>query len=146
MALNFQINVPTTAGRTATVREFTDEFKAEFAEAWGYLAENPTHTMSVEFPDAATRDAWFDNCKAYGMTLADKVNIRRVKGTDSMNTDHGKLTFAMELDSVREARNAEKREAAAKVEARRAAGEVITKGRPKKGTPAHFDNVPETDK
>lgn len=139
MTLNFALNVPTTPGRTATVREYSDEFIGEFVDAWSILSVQPKgSSLSVEFADADARNKWFDDAKAYGASFETPVHIRRIKGTGSMLPEHGKLTFSMETMDEHAARIAEKKEAVDTTPARewlRTNGhEVSNRGR----VPAHL--------
>jgi hypothetical protein len=100
MELNFTLITPKAnekTAREAKTREFSNELIGQFVEAWMALLQSPKGSvLSVEFPDAKTRNEWFDDMKAYGLTYDTPVRISRIKGTDSMHPDHGKLTFTME--------------------------------------------------
>lgn len=97
MALNFTLVAPAEVEKVAKVRTFSDELQAEFTEAFMALSVAPKGSvLTVEFPDAETRNKWFDEAKAFGLTWDTPVRIQRVKGTESMSPNHGKLAFTME--------------------------------------------------
>jgi len=105
MALTF---TPITAGTTGKVikeDKFTPEFIAEFDEAWEHLKKGTSVGLSVEFPTHEARENWFNLAVAYGRRQG--VSVTRVKGTDSMNKDHGRLSFKMESLEEKERRVAE---------------------------------------
>jgi len=100
MELNFTLITPKPnekAVRTVKTREYSDEFIGQFVEVWGGLSVAPKGSViSVEFPNAQSRNEWFDMAKEYGKTFDTAVHVQRVKGTESMHPDHGKLTITME--------------------------------------------------
>jgi hypothetical protein len=129
MALQFTPVVPTKTAVPTGV-QFDEEFVNDFSDALNYLIQNKDHHLMVEFPSAAERDTWFLKAKSFGERRQDGVvHVRRIKGSDSMNKDHGKLTFTMELGDDRDKRRMAAAEYKADLEARRAAGETIRKGR-----------------
>lgn len=125
MALDF---TPITAGATGKVVKedsFTPEFVAEFTEAWEHLKSGNSLGLSVVFPDAKTRDDWFNRAVAYGKR--EGVAVTRVKGTDSMNKEHGKLSFKMEDTKARDQRVADQAAKAQRVMILKSYGyEVVT--------------------
>lgn len=118
MALNFTaVSLKTIAAKKAG-KVYTEEFQAEYAEAMEHILNAGLDALAVEFPDAAARDKWFNDAKSYGLTLNVPMNIRRIKGTDSDNKDHGRLTFTLET-------MANKEENAAKAKANRERVEIL---------------------
>lgn len=93
MALDFTPITTGASGKVVKEESFTPEFVAEFTEAWEFLKDGTAAGLKVEFPDAKQRDQWFDLAVAYGKR--EGVSVYRVKGSDSMNKEHGRLSFKM---------------------------------------------------
>lgn len=86
------------ARRTATdnAYEFDEEFVTNFNNAASYCAQHPDHYLRHKFATAQEREAWLGKAKAYGKTLSQPLEVRRIKHTDSANPEHGKLEFVIE--------------------------------------------------
>lgn len=117
--------------RTATNNgyDFDDEFIRDFMNAWDYCSTHPNQYLFYDFGTSQAREAWLGMAKAYGATLDEPVEVRRVKHTDSSSKENGKLHFVMEAKTVAEARRKRAREASLDREKRRANGEEIRRGR-----------------
>lgn len=114
----------------ATVEfEYDDEFIKDFMNAWSYCSAHPDQYLECEFATAQKRETWLAKARAYGLTLQPKLEVRRIKRTDSTNPEHGKLQFVIELKSLADARRQKIHEANRNREARREAGELIQKGK-----------------
>ena len=111
MALQFNMIDRDAVTAAVDPSAFSDEFKADWHEAWEALKDRPAKALNVEFKDAETRTQWFKDAVKYGKTQG--VNVRMSKGSDSANEEHGRLTFYMEDQGKAEQR---KVEAAAKAE------------------------------
>lgn len=110
--LKFDI-VALNAGPTKTADALPPEFVEQYTDVLQWVTSNPGHAVRVDFGTHAEREAWFANAKAYGRSLMDNQdnpmphNIRRIKNTDSMNTEHGIMTFLLEPSSAKDERQAE---------------------------------------
>jgi hypothetical protein len=109
--------------------EFSDEFINDFEKAWNYLQENPSEHLRATFPSAAERDQWFNKMKTYGAYwFREKVVVRRVRNTGSLEKDHGMIHFTMEPESLVRKRHERLRAEAKDRQARRERGEIIKRG------------------
>lgn len=127
MALNFTRVTLDVTGKAVKPAEFTPEFIEEFNEAWGELKSGDVAGLSVEFDNHADRVKWFNKAVAYGKQNG--VSVTKMKGTDSDNKEHGKLTFRMETTEAKEARMALTRAAADRREVLAAMGRTSGKGK-----------------
>lgn len=99
--LNF---TPVALNAGPVKRDYTQGFKDQFQDIWQFCQENPDTAVTVDFGTHASREDWFNTAKSYGITLDEPTNIRRIKNTDSMNKDHGQMTFIIELMSEKKNR------------------------------------------
>lgn len=129
MALDFKAVSLKTVAAKSTGKTYDDEFKAEYAEAMQYILNEGHDALEVEFPDATTRDKWFNTAKSYGLTLDTPMNIRRIKGTDSDSKEHGRLTFTLETVAQKEANAKKAKESRERVEILKSYGHTIIKGK-----------------
>lgn len=151
MELNFTLVTPEpkqNTVKTAKVREYSEEFIGQFVEVWMGLSVAPKGShITVEFPDAKTRNEWFDMAKEYGRTFDTPVHVARVKNTESMHPDHGKLTFTMETVDEHTTRINAAKEKASTVHIREWAKEqginVSERGRIPASVKAAYDNRPK---
>lgn len=107
----------------------TDEFVAEYSEAMQHILNSGHDGLTVHFADHKTREKWFNTAVAYGATLAVPMSIRRIKGTDSMNKEHGSLTFTLETTAGKEERQEEGRKAKMRAEILKSYGHSLRAGR-----------------
>lgn len=114
---------------TNTGYEFDKEFIENFNNAAAYCVENPEYYLKHEFSTSAEREAWLGKAKAYGETLEQPLEVRRVKHTDSSNPEHGVLYFVIEPKHQAIARRQRRREATADRERRRKEGQPIVRGK-----------------
>lgn len=114
MALQFTRVTAGTDGKIIDDSQFDEEFKAEFTEAWEDIAAgNAPHGLKVEFPDHATREAWFNKAVAYGRQQG--IRVSRVHGSGSADSGHGRLVFKMQSETDRAAATAERKARAERV-------------------------------
>jgi hypothetical protein len=108
------------------VREgtYSDELKAQVADAWEtQQTVGPTHALMAEFGSQKERDLWLRVAQAYGKTQDLFVSKAR-----SVVTEGNVLAFTVQVESVRQAKIAERKAKAEEIKARKAAGEVIKRG------------------
>jgi hypothetical protein len=111
------------------VREgtYTDELKTQVAEAWeAQQSVGEGNGLQATFADEAAAKEWLRKAQAYGKTQDLFVSKdRTVAVPDNV------LAFTVQIQSVRQAKIAERKAKAEDLVARKAAGEVITRGRRK---------------
>lgn len=101
----------------------TEEFRAEFDEAWEFFKNTEGEDLTVDFPTVAERDKWVRTARAHAD--ASGLRFRAV----SAEKDSGRLVFRIETQEQYESRKAEREAYQADLAERRARGEVIKPGR-----------------
>lgn len=109
--------------------EFDEAFVNDFMSAWNYCKTYPDQYLSTTFATSSEREYWIGKAKAYGKSLSEPVEVRRIKNTDSSNPEHGKLCFVMEAKAIADERRRRTYQANLDREKRREAGEPIRRGR-----------------
>jgi hypothetical protein len=119
--------VPKTAGERI-VREgtYSEELKTAVAEAWLYAQEHGEHSdlIADEFKTKEERDDWLRKAQAYGKTQG--LYLSKARGYETADTV---LRFTVVNLAEREAKIRERKERAAKIEALKAAGVEISRGK-----------------
>lgn len=124
MALNFQA----VSRKTSTaVGKVTPEFMAEFNEAVEYFANTEGADLLVDFGSEKERNAWVKLARAASADSG--LRFRAV----SNESGSARLVFRMESEAEYAVKKAQRDAAKADLEARRAAGETITRGRKPQG-------------
>lgn len=117
--------VPLAIAKTVKEGTYSDELKSQVAEAWEIQQQlGAGHALTAEFESQAERDEWLRKAQAYGKTQDLFVSKARV-----VETADNVLAFTVQVESVRQEKIAERKAKAAELELRRAAGEVITRGK-----------------
>lgn len=114
---------------TANGYEFDEEFVQNFMQVWEYCSTHPDEYLKVKFANSVEREYWLGKAKAYGRSLSEPVEVRRIKNTDSSNPEHGQLCFVVEAKAIADERRRRAQAASLDREKRREAGEPIRKGR-----------------
>lgn len=111
---------------TRAVREgtYTDQLKAEVAEAWEYAQKHgETHNIGADFESKEARDEWLRKAQAYGKTQG--LYLSKARGYETADT---RLLFTVQILAEREVKIRERKARAEKIAALKTAGVQITRG------------------
>lgn len=131
MALNFEAVslAKTSAPRKAKEIVFDDEFVKEYTEACEYILNGGHDALKVDHGTHEKREEWFAKAQAYGKTLNTPLAIRRIKGFDTMNKEHGVNVFTIETEADAEERKEAGRKAKERAEILKSYGHTLRPGR-----------------
>lgn len=116
---------PVQRGKTVSIARFSDEFLAQIKEVWenAQTEEYKGFDWTVEFPDVDAKDKWANWARKYG--AAEGFRFRKINDDPESRVLNFRLTPEDEYQEAKAKREA----AAADLAARKARGEVITRGR-----------------
>jgi hypothetical protein len=122
--MDFTLVAKTEGTRAVREGTYTDELKAEVAEAWEYAQKHgETHNIGASFPDKETRDGWLRKAQAYGKTQG--LHLSKARGYETADTE---LLFTVQNLAAREAKIRERKEREKKIAALKAVGVQVSRG------------------
>lgn len=119
------------SGATSNVG-VTEQVKTDVQEAWDWFVANPgAHLYTEEFADEAAQKSWERQARAHAESLGFRFRVVRDDALKSQVEATGKprIRFHIESQEQYDARQAEKVAREADLAKRKAAGEVIKRGR-----------------
>lgn len=140
--MDFKLVAKSEGSRIVREGTYTDELKNDVAEAWEYAQKHgETHNIQAEFPSLEARDEWLKKAQAYGKTQG--LFVSKARGYETADT---MLLFTVQSLAKREARIRERKERVEKVEALKAVGVEIKRGRGTLDVDAAFEELQKTGK
>lgn len=130
--MDFEAVSLATAPKAVREGTYSDELKASVAEAWEAQQSLPEGlALKVAFADKDGADLWLRKAQAYGKTQ--DLFVSKAKGAVDPETEQpypdNVLVFTVQVESVRQARIAERKSRANVVAELKAKGYEIPRGR-----------------
>jgi hypothetical protein len=110
----------------------SEDVQKEVAEAWDWFKSNPGfHLFTEAFEDEKAQGKWVRQAQAHAATLGLRLRVVRDDNQKALNKASGKpkVRFHIESQEAFEARQVEKAARAAEIEALKAKGVEIKRGR-----------------